>query len=186
MRFLVLRWMDIIALSRKLAGIISKSGFRPDCIIGLIRGGLIPARLLSDYLDVGRMFAVGISFYTDVGERSEKPLVTQDIDVDLRGKSVLIVDDVADTGMSLIASRDLVISKGAGRVMLATLHKKPWSKVVPDFYVVDTDAWIVYPWEYRETTRSLTRKLEGDISPEERKIIEGVIEEIRRLIEEGF
>ena len=41
----------------------------------------------------------------------------------------------------------------------ATMHMKPWTKHVPDYYVVKTEAWVVYPWELKEFTYNLATRL---------------------------
>lgn len=183
MKFIILDWEDIVRISLRLAKKISASNFRPFCIIGLTRGGLIPARILSDRLGINRLYTLGVSFYTDLAVHKKKPVITQDIDADLLGKEVLVVDDVADTGMSLILSKETLLRRGASEVRLATLHKKPWSKVIPDYYVEETDAWIVYPWEYRETLDLLKKRLTTDLETKEKKTIEEAINRIMELEE---
>jgi hypothetical protein len=42
---------------------------------------------------------------------------------------------------------------------LATLHIKPWSRFVPDYYAESVDAWVVYPWELRECLIEVAEKL---------------------------
>jgi hypoxanthine phosphoribosyltransferase len=70
----------------------------------------------------------------------------------------LAVDDVSDTGSSLVKAVQHLIDMGAGSVMVATIHVKPWTIFIPDFYIEVTDAWIIYPWESYETIKSLTSR----------------------------
>jgi hypoxanthine phosphoribosyltransferase len=58
---------------------------------------------------------------------------------------------VADTGESLILAQRHLLDQGARALKVATIHYKPWSKFKPDFYFLETDDWIMYPWEIRET-----------------------------------
>ncbi|MEM1753785.1 MAG: hypothetical protein QXW21_05900, partial [Candidatus Methanomethylicaceae archaeon] len=66
------------------------------------------------------------------------------------------------TGESLLLAKNHVDSMGAKEIKLATLHMKPWSKIAPDFYVELTDAWIIYPWEFRESIEYLTEILKDE------------------------
>jgi hypoxanthine phosphoribosyltransferase len=47
------------------------------------------------------------------------------------------------------------MDQGARSLRIATIHLKPWSKIIPDYYVSTTDNWVVYPWEIRETLEHL-------------------------------
>ena len=68
------------------------------------------------------------------------------------------MDDVSDQGDSLMAMVDLLQRDGAAQVKTATIHFKPWSKLKPDFFVVETDSWIIYPWELYESIRLILEK----------------------------
>lgn len=81
---------------------------------------------------------------------------------DVKGLSALLADDVADTGSSLILARDHVLSAGAKEVRIATLYYKPWSRIKPEYYVAETDAWIIFPHEIRETIEKLVGRLIGE------------------------
>lgn len=155
MDLLRLNWDATIAYCEQLAGSI---GFAPELIVGISRGGLVPARVLSDILGVRNVGVLGISFYRAMGRPSDFPQITQDLDMDIRGRKVLVVDDVADTGRSLAVAKEHLLRKGAEEVKVATLHYKPTSAYKPDYYVAETTAWIVYPWERHETERELKKK----------------------------
>ena len=183
MRFEILLWDDIVRMTFRLAKKIRESGFMPDIIVALLRGGLVPARILSDCLGVNRIFVVGVTFYADVGRTHDKPVITQPLNINLGGSNVLIVDDVADTGETLLLVKEHVSALGADTIKTATLHKKPWSKIKPDFFVSETDSWIVYPWEYTEVVDSLRKKLQDEnLSEAERKYIYCVLKKIRGIL----
>ncbi|MEM1573799.1 MAG: phosphoribosyltransferase [Candidatus Methanomethylicaceae archaeon] len=162
MKIITLNWRDIQFLTLNLARKIIESNFIPDIIVGVARGGWVTARLLSDLLNVKNLASMKIEFYKSIGKRNGKPVITQPISESPYGKSVLIVDDVADTGESLLLAKNHVDSMGAKEIKLATLHMKPWSKIAPDFYVELTDAWIIYPWEFRESIEYLTEILKDE------------------------
>ena len=143
-------WETSVDYCEKLAKMID---FRPDIIVGISRGGLVPARILSDILNV-KILILGIKFYKNIGETSDKPTITQDLPK-IEGKKILIVDDIADSGKSLLAATEYL--KG-NELRTATLHYKTTSKFKPDYYIEIADAWIVYPWERHETGRLLKSK----------------------------
>jgi hypoxanthine phosphoribosyltransferase len=72
---------------------------------------------------------------------------------------VLIADDVSDSGASLLKAKEHIEEKGASLVRVATLHIKPWSSFVPDYYAESVDAWVVYPWELKECLTEVADKL---------------------------
>jgi len=158
MEMLVLDWgrvhSSVLELSRKIEG----SGFRPDSIVGVARGGWVVARLLSDLLGVDDLLSIRVSFYSGVGQRESRPKIISPIGGDIRGKRVLIADDVADTGESLLLVVSHLSALGASEIKVATLHVKPWSRMKPDYFVESTASWILYPWEYRETISNLIRE----------------------------
>ena len=159
MRFIKPGWGKIARMCEALAKKVRK--YKPDVLIGISRGGLVPVRLLSDILDNRDVAIMKIEFYKSMGKTGAFPKITQPLTVSLKGKRVLIVDDVADTGHSLMVAADYVKKRGAKQSKIATLHFKPTSAFRPDFFLESTDAWIVYPWEVHETERELGKKRIG-------------------------
>ena len=106
-------WNQIYRLLLKQGTKICRSGFKPDVIVGISRGGWIPARVLSDLLENAKLANVKAEFYTGIAESRKDPTVTQCISADVSGKRVLIVDEVADSGRSLQLVVAHVIEKGA-------------------------------------------------------------------------
>jgi hypoxanthine phosphoribosyltransferase len=143
-------------MSHDLAENIQSSGFKPDVLIGISRGGLPIVRTLSDFLDISTVFIIRVKYYEDIEKRQDKPMIMQDISTDtVANKKILLVDDIADTGNSMLFARDLMINKKVSEVKTATLHFKPWSKIKPDYYIEESQKWIVYPWEIYETIRKI-------------------------------
>lgn len=158
MEYLRLSWRDIEEQCKELAREIKKRKLSFDVILALARGGWVPGRLLSDYLGNDELHTVRVKFYKGVGQRMEKPLILHPTQFDIEGKRVLLVDDIADTGESLIAALEHLKEKNSGRVFVVTLVKKPHSKFTPDLYARETSAWVVFPWEVRETIKSIKEK----------------------------
>lgn len=121
--------------------------YKPDVIVGIARGGLIPAVRLSHILGDVELRIIDVKFYTDINEHTEMPKIVIPIHGDLKDKRVVIVDDVSDTGKTLQVVINEVKRLGASEIRVACLAMKPWTSVEPDFYVFRTDKWIVFPWE---------------------------------------
>jgi len=187
MVFLPISWDKIYDLSIRLAEKIRKSNFVPDLIIGIARGGWIVARLLSDLLDIDDVGSVRIQFYRSVGVTYHEPVVSQPVSVSVEKKRVLLCDDVSDTGYSLKTAIEHIKERGAGIVKTATLHQKSKTVLIPDYWVEKTDAWIIYPWERRETVTKLIQSFvteTPDISTEdliEKLKVTGLDENLLRL-----
>ncbi len=129
-----------------------------DVIVGVSRGGLVVARLMSDLLEIENVLITKSEHYTGMGKKNRKPVITQRIEKNIAGKNVLLLDDVADTGESLIEVKKHIESKKPKYLALATLYIKPWSKRIPDYYISKTDAWIIFPWELYESYKILKAK----------------------------
>ena len=93
------------------------------------------------------MGAINVEFYTDIGQTLEEPIIlSPQLDTDsLKGKKVLVVDDVADSGKTL----DLVVNllkETADDVRSAVIYTKPKTIFEPDFSWKKTDQWINFAW----------------------------------------
>jgi hypoxanthine phosphoribosyltransferase len=132
------------------------SGFGVDVVVGVARGGVVSARFLADFLGVDAFGVVQVGFYVGIGEAGGAPVLRGGLSVDVVGKSVLLVDDIADSGRTLEFVSAYVLGLGALAVKTATLYYKPQSAFKPDFYEKQTRCWVVFPWELKETLRKIT------------------------------
>jgi len=157
-KFEIPTWEKIYELLLNLANQIREAGFKPDVIVGIARGGWPPARIMSDLLENPELANVKAEFYLSVAETKGEPVITQPVSVSVKGKNVLVVDDVADTGKSLALVKEHLKEKGARDVKIATIYNKPWSIVTPDWFEKKTSHWIIFPWERKETVRRVLEK----------------------------
>jgi hypoxanthine phosphoribosyltransferase len=171
-------WDQIYNMLLNLAEKIRKDGFKPDIIVGVSRGGWPPARVMSDLLGNPNLANVKVEFYLGVAETKGEPILTQPVSVEVKGKRVLVVDEVADTGKSLKLIKQHITEKGASEVKIATVYYKPWSIVKPDYYEGETSRWIVFPWEIKETIQKIAKKCK-----EKGKSIE---EDAEKLVDAGI
>jgi hypoxanthine phosphoribosyltransferase len=143
----VLTWEGFGVAARELATTIADDGFRPDAIVAIARGGLTLAGALGYALDIKMLGSLNVEFYTGVDERLDDPIVlppTLD-QASLVGKSILLVDDVADSGRTISLVKQLLLA-GGGEVRTVVLYRKPGSVHTPTYAWRSTDRWIMFPW----------------------------------------
>lgn len=158
MEYLRLSWEEIEEFCKKLAEKIKEKKLGRHLLIGLSRGGLVPLRLISDYLGVNDIHVVRVKFYERVGKTLSKPKIVHEVQFDISGRDILVIDDIADTGESIIAALEHMKERGARNIAVATLLKKPHSKITPDIFVKETSAWVIFPWEVQESARDIAKK----------------------------
>lgn len=152
-------WCD--TLRDKIAG-----NYAPDVIIGLSRGGLVPARILSDKMWVKDLVAIKTEHWGITATKDGKAILKNDGKLDISNKKVLIVDDLTDTGESMKVAYDYVNSLGPGALKTATMLHISRSDFVPDFYAdevtEDNWAWFIFPWNvYEDLDNLIGRSLVG-------------------------
>lgn len=135
---------------RELAQSISDSGYKPDIILSIARGGLLIGAALGYALGVKNTFTMSVEFYTGIDQRLPIPVVLPPIPnkVDLTGMRVLIADDVADTGATLALVREFCQGHVA-EARSAVLYLKPHSVESPNYFWRATEKWIEFPWSNR-------------------------------------
>jgi hypoxanthine phosphoribosyltransferase len=143
----VLTWETFGRASRELAQQVVDSGFQPDLIMSITRGGMLPAGALSYAMGIKNLHIINVEFYTGVDTRLPLPVLLPPVPaaVDLSAKKVLIVDDVADTGETLRMVRDFCAAHVA-ETRTAVLYEKSQSVVKCDYVWKRTDEWIAFPW----------------------------------------
>lgn len=143
----VLTWKGYGIAVRELAQQVADSGFRPDLILAIARGGLFPAGSLGYALSVKNLYVMNLEFYSGVDERLEVPVMLPPYldKFDLTDSRILVVDDVADTGHTLKAVFDFC-QEVVAESRTAVLYEKPHSLVKCDFVWKKTALWINFPW----------------------------------------
>ncbi len=155
-------WEQIYAMLLDMARKIQNDKFSPDIIVGVSRGGWIPARVLSDLLENPEIANVKAEFYLGVAETKKEPVITQPVSVNVKNMKVLVVDDVSDTGKSLRLVKTHLLEQGVKILKIATLYYKPWSVTIPDYCEKSTHDWIIFPWERKEALRKVIEKFQQD------------------------
>ncbi len=156
-------WEEIENWCKKLSEIILESKWIPDIIIAISRGGYVPARLICDLLVVGELVSIQITHWPSAAQMAKEAGVKHPLQCDLSTKKALIVDDIADTGDSIIIAKDHIWTYCRPKELkVATLQ---WiskvSKIKPDYYVEEVKEWIwyQYPWTRLEDIIGFIRKI---------------------------
>ncbi|MBK5134002.1 phosphoribosyltransferase [Candidatus Bathyarchaeota archaeon] len=155
LKFEIPSWNQIHKMLINQKEKIRSDNFIPDTIIAITRGGWIPARLLSDLLEVHDLTTIRVEFYLGPSKTREKPILTQKLSKQIAAKKILLVDDVADSGKSLQIAKNHILQKHPTVVKIATLYKKPQSKIEPNYYEKIAKHWIIFPWDIRETSKKI-------------------------------
>ncbi|MEA5054320.1 MAG: phosphoribosyltransferase [Propionicimonas sp.] len=147
----VLTWDGFGVAARELARQVVDSGYRPDQILSITRGGMLPAGTISYAMGIKNLHIINVEFYTGVDERLPMPVFLPPVpaSVHLSGQKVLIIDDVADTGETLRLVRDFA-AEHVAETRTAVLYEKSQSVVKCDYVWKRTDEWISFPWSAEE------------------------------------
>lgn len=158
---------DLLRDSFALAAQILDAGFEPSYLVALWRGGAPIGIAVQEYLEYRGIHADHIAIRTSAYgggiDQPQKTVRVHAIDYLVSRLSaddrLLIIDDVFDSGRSLEAVLD-ILSKRCRRnlperIRIATVYYKPArnrSRLKPDFYLHETDRWLVFPHELQGLT----------------------------------
>ncbi|MGW4370329.1 phosphoribosyltransferase [Nocardia takedensis] len=154
---LVLNWSDLDRTAAALARRIRRDG-PPEVIVGILRGGLVPAVMLAHLLGVRDVRAVEITHTLTDESNSAKSVVPQLTNPAslgaLEGLDVLLVDDVAGSGDTITAAADLVSAPARVRRAVLVVNVANWTKPVApehslDYIGCSCTGWVRFPWEVR-------------------------------------
>jgi hypoxanthine phosphoribosyltransferase len=158
---------ELLEDSFRLALMVLKSGFRPSFIVGVWRGGtpvgIAVQELFEAFGVAADHIAIRTSSYTGIAQR-EREVRVHGLDYLVENISpadaLLLVDDVFDTGLSLEAAIDALRARARrnapDEIRIATPWYKPANNrtdLVPDYYVHESDRWLVFPHELEGLTR---------------------------------
>ena len=149
--FRYINWTEYGNLADALAEKVRSNGERYDLVIGIARGGVPVAMVVSDHLGV-KLDIINVKSYEGIAERNPPRILTTLTEA-VKGKNVLLVDDLVDQGDTMTTVSKFLQSQGPMVLKTAVLFKKPWSTTEPDYFLEVVDKWIVFPWEHGEVNR---------------------------------
>lgn len=161
-------WDEVDALCQKLASSIDESF---DALVCVLRGGAVPGAILANALKIDLVLGIKVvqGGQTDSNGQGDGQYRAQDgeilvplNDVSLRGLSVLVVDDVLDSGESIRVVVDEVRARGAAEAKVATMQVKTYSNMTPDYFVEVKQNWLFYPWMSERELEEMKAALGGD------------------------
>jgi len=156
-QYLPVTWKDYHTLSQKLAATILVHDKPFDIIVAIGRGGLTFGHLLSDFLRIP-ISSITIQSYTDIQKQGQVE-ITAGLSSRIAGKRVLLVDDIADSGKTLVRAVSYLKRFRPSHITTATLFYKPHSSVRPDYFATLTTKWILQPFEVTEWIYTFTQKM---------------------------
>ncbi len=153
-------WQAMHGLCRRLAQRVRASGFRPEVVVAIARGGFVPSRLLCDFLDISELASMRVVHYRAGATREREARLAAPLSLDVRGKRVLLVDDLVDTGETMVVAMEHLAGKGAAEVRSAVMQAKKGALFHPDFVArrIVRWRWVIYPWAVLEDLCGLLRK----------------------------
>jgi hypoxanthine phosphoribosyltransferase len=188
-------WRRVVRDSKTLSGLIKDSGYYPDIVVAICRGGLVPARLVCDFLHIKDLTTIKVEHWGIVATPTEKAVIKFPLYVDIKDKSVLLVDDITDTGDTLRVSLEHLKKFKPKEIRTAVLIHKIVSDFMPDYSVrkITQWRWVIFPWHVWEDLTCLIKNIkatgvycEEDIRRElkSKYNIEAQIEMIKEILSE--
>ena len=142
-------WDDFAALTKGLA--LAVAPFEPDVILGVARGGLYPATLLSHLLRA-ELYPIRLTSRFKDEVVHERPVWLVRPPASVAGQRVLVVDEICSSGTTIAMATDEARRLGARAVRSAVLYAHERGAGVPDYAGIVSDALILNPWD-REVVR---------------------------------
>ncbi len=154
-------WNEFYDLAKSLSRLIKSSGWRPDLVVAIGRGGYVPARVVCDFLVHDLLTSMKVEHWGIGAQKKDQAMVRFPLATSVSGQKVLIVDDVTDTGDTLNTAVGYVESLGPKETRTAVLQHKTSSAFEPDYYAekITEWRWIIYPWAVHEDLVGFTERV---------------------------
>ena len=153
-----LTWEGLARSLAALAGDIDAAGAGYDTIVGIARGGLPVATYLSHTLAITDVRCAAIRRSRTDERFTDRGAPTLDWvapDTGMDGRRVLVVDDIAGDGGTLLVAIEEMTARGAAAVGTAVLVRNDGSVLEPTHFVHTADDWTWFPWERPPARSSL-------------------------------
>uniref|UniRef100_A0A7C2V9X8 Phosphoribosyltransferase n=1 Tax=Ignisphaera aggregans TaxID=334771 RepID=A0A7C2V9X8_9CREN len=182
-------WEEIVDWSWGLAKVIESSGYQPDVVIAISRGGYVPARLICDFLGIENLISIQSQHWTEAAKKGEKAIIKFEYTLDLSDLNALLVDDIIDTGESVILAKNFILEKWRpSNLRVAALQWiSPIAKIKPDYYYIEVKDWVwfQYPWTRLEDVTQFINRMLAETKKETGKDLWS-FNEIKQLFYEWY
>jgi len=139
-----LSWEDFGTLARRLAEILEPH--RPQIILGVARAGLFPATAVACSLRC-EFYPVRLTRRVNDEVLYDRPVWMTPVPAEVNGKTVAVVDEIADTGQTLEMVTESTTALGAVQVVTASLVTHSWADPFPQVSALLSDEFIIFPWD---------------------------------------
>lgn len=152
-------------LSYQLARQILNTGYKPDVVVAIARGGFPPARYICDFMNLNELVGLRIKHYAAGGLEHEKTDLKNPLNAQVKDQNILIIDDVNDTGETLQVAVKHLTELEPKNIKVGVLHEKTGSRFAADFVAlfVKEWRWITYPWAMVEDMKKFLNKRETPV-----------------------
>lgn len=147
---LELGWEMFGELCRALALKVTRSGYRPDLVVGIAKAGVIPGAVVASMLRCD-FFSMKISRRAGVERVRERPKILSEAPRQAAERSVLVVDEICTTGETLRIALNSLRNVRPAEVRTATSFVR-LGGYQPDYHAMETDDRIVFPWDRQIVT----------------------------------
>ena len=154
-------WAEVNRLCYRLSGLIRSSGYQPDIVVAIGRGGYVPARLVCDVLDIMALTSIKIEHYLSGSNKQTQAVIRYPLSVDIKDQRVLIVDDVNDSGDTLKLATEHIQGFHPQEIRTAVMHDKRVTQYPVDYYAkrIVKWRWLIYPWAMHEDLNAFVSRL---------------------------
>jgi len=142
---LELDWTMFGELCRALALKVGRD-YDPEIILGITRAGVIPAAVVSSILGGVDFYSLRISRRDSDDSVRDRPAIFSEVPQAVRGKRVLIVDEITTSGDTLRLALAAVRDAGPAEVRTATSFART-TGYQPDYAALTMDAFVIFPWD---------------------------------------
>ena len=158
----LISWGEVYRLCRRLAARILDADFRPEIIVAIARGGVVPARILCDFFSVYELLTLRVEHYAKGAQPQPLARIVTPLSADVAARRILLVDDVSDTGDTLRLAFDHLLEVKPAQLKSAVLHHKQTATYAPDFFGIELRGWrwLIYPWAVLEDLSGFIAQME--------------------------
>lgn len=151
---------EVYQKSHELAQSIMSSSTSFDFVIAIARGGVLPARLICDFLNIHQLTSIQVKHYQKGAKELEQAEIIDPLRVDIKGNNVLLVDDVNDSGKTLKAAVEHIESLEPDLLKTAVLHEKSHTIHESDYTgeKLNEWKWLIYQWAATEDVLEFLKK----------------------------